>query len=321
MTVAIILLNWRNATDTLVCVESILKSSCQEFQIFVCDNASNDGSEELFLKWATEYRGIAAQEVVRANDEADRLRIACSHRVVWIQTGANLGFAGGNNVGIRLAFQYGAFDYFWLVNNDCEVDAKALEALIRRVEEDPRIGICGALLRYFHAGQDVQAYGGARHNRWTGRAFYLGHLANPSTEHDTAAVEQEMTYVCGASMFVRREFIETVGLMNEDYFLFFEEIDWALRGRGRFRLGYAPQAVVFHKEGATIGSSSDTRKTSRLADFYMNRNRLRFTAKFYPLAVPSVWLVMFLQAIKRGLRGQSDRMWLIVQILLGKVSP
>lgn len=318
MKVVVVILNWRNASDTIVCLESVLRSTMDSFTVFVCDNASEDGSIERFLEWSASRPDVASSVVLGRDSSADLVRTALEHRVVWIDSGANLGFAGGNNVALRVAIEHGSFEYFWLLNNDCVVDSGAMQALVERMTEDPTIGICGAKVRYLDGQKCVQAYGGARHNYWSGRALYLGHLRPAEAPHDPQLVENSMSYVCGASMFVRREFIETVGLLCEDYFLYFEEIDWALRGRSSFRLGYASKAEVFHKEGATIGSSSDTRRTSRLADFYLFRNRLRFTARFFPYALPSVWLVMLLQALRRGARGQTERMWLIVQILFGR---
>lgn len=316
--VAVVLLNWRNATDTLACIESVLCSRYPDYSILVCDNASGDASLEAFLAWAKARPGVAADFVLRQGASSSEVENALRYRVAWIDTGANLGFAGGNNVALRLALAHGEYRYFWLLNNDCVVAPDAMGALVARMGEDEGIGICGALLRYFDPPQSVQAYGGARHNPWTGRGRYLGHLATPGAGHDPRKVEETLSYVAGASMFVRREFVERVGLMSEEYFLYFEEIDWAMRAGRRFRLGYAPEAVVFHKEGATIGSSSDTRRTSALSDFYLFRNRLRFTRKFFPAALPAVWTVMLLQALKRGLRGQMDRAWLILTILFGR---
>ncbi|MGL6077340.1 glycosyltransferase family 2 protein [Methyloversatilis discipulorum] len=319
MNVCVVLLNWNNAEDTLSCVESLLRLSSQDFSVVVCDNASTDGSLRVFLDWAARVgRSTAAQKDVSIESQRSELLEAFSSRVVWVSTGGNLGFAGGNNVGIKLASQVAGFSYFWLLNNDCVVDRDALSFLRQYMERHPDVGICGAKLIYFHSPESVQAYGGATHNKWTGRAHYVGHLAHPRDPHDRASIERQLSYVAGASMFVRRAFIEQVGLMHEDYFLYFEEIDWALRGKSNFRLGYEPNAVVFHKEGGTIGSSSDTRKTSRLSDFYLFRNRLRFTRRFFPEALPTVWLVMLLQAVRRGFRGQFERMFLIFQILLGR---
>jgi len=317
MCIAIVILNWRNSDDTLAALSSVLASDYTDFKIIVCDNASSDGSEEAFLNWSRTSPELSVGRFVSESDSSECLAQAFAHRIVWVQTGGNLGFAGGNNVGLRLALRFGRFEYFWLLNNDCVVEPGAMRALRERMQEDASLGMCGAQLRYFGDMQRVQAYGGATHNLWTGCGRYVGHGEKVASPHSVLDVERNLSYVCGASMFVRRSMIEKIGLMTEDYFLYFEEIDWAKRMQEQFRLGYCREAVVYHKEGATIGSSSDTRRTSRMADFYLFRNRLRFTARFYPYALPSVWAVMLLQAVRRGLRGRSERMWLILSIMLG----
>ena len=316
--VAVIVLNWRNAADTLSCVESLLKSGNKDFQIIVCDNDSNDGSMQSFLDWSkfnTEHAQVFC--ISMFTPERD-INTAFEKRIVWVETGANLGFAGGNNVGVRFAQRFGKYDFFWFLNNDCVVDVNALEAYLKYMALRPDVGICGAQLRYYHAPQFIQAYGGARHNIWTGRARYIGFMADAGAIHDQALVERTMSYVCGASMFVRREFIEVVGLMQEDYFLYYEEIDWAVRGQGLFNLGYAPDAIVFHKEGATIGSSSDSKKASSLSEFYLFRNRLLFTKKFFPVAAYTVRAVILFQVFKRIACGQIGRAFMIAKILFGK---
>ena len=114
-----------------------------------------------------------------------------------------------------------------------------------------------------------------------------------------------------------REFLETVGLMCEDYFLYFEELDWALRGQGRFSLAYAPASAVYHKIGASIGTSSDPRRKSLLCDYYATRNRLLFTRRFFREALPTVYLSVLFAILSRFLCGRADAAIMIWQILLG----
>jgi hypothetical protein len=115
-----------------------------------------------------------------------------------------------------------------------------------------------------------------------------------------------------------RQFIDDVGLMDERYFLYYEEIDWVLRSQGRYALCYADDARVYHKEGSSIGSPTGERPSSTLSDFYIFRNKLWLTRRHFPLGLPSVYLATALQAVRRALRGQWDKAWLILKILLGK---
>jgi len=127
-----------------------------------------------------------------------------------------------------------------------------------------------------------------------------------------------MNYVEGASMLVSRQFLVEIGLLCEDYFLYFEEADWAIRAEGRFRLGYAPLSIVYHKVGGSIGTSSNPAKTSYTSDYFNIRNRLMFTRRFYPGALPTVWLVIVGAMLSRVCLGKWDRVAMIFRILCGR---
>lgn len=126
-----------------------------------------------------------------------------------------------------------------------------------------------------------------------------------------------MSYVSGASMLVSREFINRVGLMCDDYFLYYEEIDLAERARkAGFRLGYAPQAVVFHKEGAALGSGKSAHR-SMLAEYYGFLGKFAITRRFFPWALPTVYLYSLLQILRRYTQGYWARANMMVKVLLG----
>ena len=111
----------------------------------------------------------------------------------------------------------------------------------------------------------------------------------------------QMDFVIGASMLASRPFLENVGLMEESYFLYFEELDWAMRAKGKFKLGYARESVIYHKEGATIGST-DRMKRSLVSDKYLSRTaEYLFTRRFLPWALPSVLVTVSLAAAYRAL--------------------
>ena len=144
-------------------------------------------------------------------------------RLILVQTGANLGFAGGCNVGMRYALLNTNADFVWLLNNDTVVEAHSLGLQIEAMDQRPQIGILGSTLVYFNEQNRVQAAGGYDFNFWTARVLPPARgldLANLPPEHE---IEKRLKYISGASMFVRRTYIETVGLLNEQYFLYFEE--------------------------------------------------------------------------------------------------
>ena len=125
-----------------------------------------------------------------------------------------------------------------------------------------------------------------------------------------------MNYVEGASMLVSRQFIEQIGLLCEDYFLYFEEVDWALRAGGRFKLGYAPNSVVYHKVGSSIGTSSHPARKSFTCDYFNIRNRILFTRRFYPRALPLIYLVLSSEILIRLLYGKWERARMILGLML-----
>ncbi|MDQ3396755.1 MAG: glycosyltransferase family 2 protein [Deinococcota bacterium] len=290
--VYIVILNWNGWRDTVECLASLNGLSYRNYRVVVVDNASSDGS------------------VARIRAAYPELTLLESER--------NGGFAAGNNLGLRHALAHAA-DYVWLLNNDTTVDPEALTYLVKRLREEPAAGMCGSKLHYYHDPDKLQALGGASYNKWFGTAKHLGQHQGAKEPVDLKRLERSMDYVVGASLLVSRAFLEDVGLLSEDYFLYFEEIDWATRAKPRYRPALAEGSSVYHKEGASIGSSSGTpTEKSLLADYYSLKNRLVFTRKFYPEALPTVYLGLLVAAFNRMRRRQWDRVWMIAGIALGK---
>ena len=314
--VTAVTLNWNGAEDTLACVRSLRRSHPAPAQIVVCDNASRPESWRRLLALADE----APSDFVAF----DRLETALKHHtrpsLVLIQTGANLGYAGGINVGLRYALNDPAMDYAWVLNNDTEVDPGALAALLDRMAADPRIGICGASLLLHHRRECVQALGGASYSFWRARSAALGiGLTRDQVPLDPSAIEPHLASVTGAAMLVRRSFMEQVGLMDERYFLYSEEHDWAHRGRSQFRLGWAPRALVFHKHGATIGTASSG--GSPLSLFYLFRSKLLFAARHHPLTVPVAGVSLLVDALKFAAKGHPRKTIAAVKCMAATVAP
>lgn len=327
-----VVLNWNGWPDTLGCLESVLRQSHANLRVIVCDNASTDDSVERIRQWAAgeldalppaqaECRRCAFPPVPKPVALTELSRQEAENEcpggpaggVVLIHTGANLGYAGGNNVGLRYALRRGDAEYVWILNNDLVAHPDALLALVARMRQDPAAGLCGATLRDYRDPARVQARGGARYNPWLGthRAVGAGYGGNaPSRDQ----VEGEMSYVIGASMFASAAWLRVVGLLSEDYFLYYEEIDWSVRGRGRFRLAYAPDCTVYHKEGESTGRP----ERRPVTDYLALANRLRFTRRHRPWALPTVWLGFLAVLLNRFRRGQYDRLRPILGIMFGR---
>jgi GT2 family glycosyltransferase len=232
--------------------------------------------------------------------EASKKRRSPDDRLVLIETGANLGFAGGNNVGIRYALARGDCDYVWLLNNDTVVEPDSLSAMVRMAEADPKLGICGSQLRSYALPHEIQTLGGRRYSRWSGRTWPLQELTTPRVSTTPGAPD----YVEGASMLISRRCLEAVGLLEESYFLYYEELDLTARARPAFHFGYSPESVVYHKEGASIGSAHVKTKRSVLSDYYQARNRIVFSRRYHLWFLPSVLAATGLGALQRLMIGR-----------------
>src|SRR3954468_14328017 len=131
----------------------------------------------------------------------------------------------------------------------------------------------------------------------------IGEGESIHTAPDRDRIERDMAYPSGASMLVSRDFLQSVGLLNEAYFLYYEELDWVTRARGRFGLAYSPESIVYHKHGRSVEASTAQRRFHP-ADFYIHRNRLRYTFRYFPAGLPTAILRTFVAALARLWRGQ-----------------
>ena len=320
--VVVVVLNFNGWQDTLGCVTSVLEADKpNKLSIVVADNASKDGSiERLAAHFDTvAVQGVPLRRLTRS--QADRGEHAHAPdgqvQLVLIDNGGNLGFAGGCNPGIRWAMAAQA-SHVWLLNNDTTIDPHALQALLDRFQARPEMGLCGSKLIYQDPPDMIQARGGAVFDPIRAIGRHLGVGERLADKEDVAVIESQMQYVVGASMMASRAFIEQVGPMTEDYLLYYEELDWAMRGRRLgFALGYAANSLVFHKEGATIGSSH-RHHTSPLSLRFLTRNRLLFTRRFFPQHLLTVRLRMCLEVLVWLARRMPGHAWITLGALLGR---
>ncbi len=338
--VYVVLVNFGDPADTLECLETVFRLDHSAFHVIVCDNGATDASVTAITDWAAGRRSAPVKgrigheltatplakpipcEVLDA-DLMDRHTTAqapaddASPELTVIRSARNRGFAGGNNLGLRYGLACGDAAWFWLLNNDTVVPPDSLRALVSHCATRPQIGQCGSTILYYDTPERLQAMGGGRYNPWLGRVTLTG-FQKPF--RSGAAASESLDFVHGASMLVSRNFVQTVGLMDERYFLYFEELDWNARSAGRFALGHAPSSIVFHKEGSSAGSASRRpAQRSRLADYHSLRSRMIFTARHRPWALPTVWLGLFLVLLNRIRRRQWDRLPMVLGLMAGRL--
>jgi GT2 family glycosyltransferase len=293
----IIVLNWHGWQDTLECLDSLLQLEFANYRVIVCDNNSQDDSENQIRQWI------------------EQLPTGQCERFTLLQTGENRGYGPGNNVGIAVAMQDLEMEAVWILNNDVVVDPHSLSALYQYHEAHPGHGLIGSKLMFYSSPKQIQALGG-KYNKFFASSSHLGEFEIDHGQYDDDAIRAQIDYPVGAALFVTRAYLESVGLLAEEYFLFFEEIDWATRGAlAGWQLGYCWQSKVFHKEGGSTGADANPKLKSYLSDYYSVINRVRFTRKFYPEQIWSVKLGLLLAGINRLRRFQFDRLKIIFKAL------
>ena len=292
---AIILISFNNTEDTVECVKSILGSS-GDWRIIIVENGRttdcHDRIAALVGESGSEISGarITCGLIDAPYEVAARNRSLTDHtddRILIVRT-ENDGFAAANTVGIELSRKLWNPQYYWLLNNDTVIEPDTGTLLYDHAEKRPDLGIVGSSICYFDSPELLQGHG-ARFDVVTTRGSYIDHLERHDASYDEATIERSISYVIGASMFVRREFVEKIGLMEENYFLYFEELDWAVRAGEQFRMGICLPSRLLHKEGSSIGTSTLGRP-SRLATFFLSRSMVLFYAKHFPWRLGTVFL-------------------------------
>lgn len=232
----IVILNWNGKQDTLECLASVMKIDYPRFKVVVVDNGSSD-------------------------DSVQAIRVAFP-TFTLLETGKNLGFAEGNNVGIRHALAQGA-EAVLLLNNDTVVDPQLLKGFAEQMEKQPKAGIFGATIYLYDERDRLDHFGGIWNQR-KGAFDFAGHREK-LTENPPLTLD----YICGAALLARREVFERVGLLEPRFFLIWEEADFCFRAkRAGFSSLTCPDALVWHKVSASFtGKKPHT-------TYYWWRNRL-----------------------------------------------
>ncbi|MBI3772166.1 MAG: methyltransferase domain-containing protein [Gammaproteobacteria bacterium] len=237
--VAVIILNWNGKEDTLECLASVGQLDYQNHEVVVVDNGSADDSVDAISK---QYPDITL-----------------------LQTGANLGYAGGNNVGIRWALDHDA-DFVLLLNNDTIVPPDLLSAFVSAKNLLPLNSALGAKI-LFYDKPDILWCAGGRWNSGTNDFEHIGYGQTDITEYKRMA---EVDYIVGCALFASSATFKEVGLLNESFFLTYEETDWCYRARAKgHKCFFAPDAKLWHKVSSSFGGAD-----SPLVSYFMQRNRL-----------------------------------------------
>lgn len=244
--ISIVTLNWNTTSVTCDFLRSILRENTyQQIEVIVVDNASKEDP-------TPEFKAAYPEVIVLRNDE-------------------NLGFAGGNNAGVRIA----TGDYFFIVNNDTEFTPGLLEGLLEIFEKYPDAGIACPKFHYFFQKGTIEYAGYNAVNIFTGRNGMIGSREEDKGQYNEIKATH---YAHGGAMLVPRKVIAEVGMMYETFFLYYEELDWSERiKKAGYKIYYQPASLIYHKESMTTG------KFSPLKTYYLTRNRILFMRRNVPL--------------------------------------
>lgn len=286
--VSIVTINYNQLTHTVELLNSLKNVDYPNIEVIVVDNNSKeDPTQTLHSK---------------------------SPSTLLVKSEVNLGFAGGNNLGLKKA----KGDYILLLNNDTEVKPDAISILVKFFETKAKAGICCPLILFHNSGETIQYAGSTSINALTGRNSRIGFK-----EKDRGQFKQpyETSFAHGAAMMIKKSVIDQVGPMPELYFLYYEELDWCekIKNNG-YEIYVVPESKIYHKESMSTG------KDSTLKTYYLTRNRLLFMRR-NTRGIPKLIFILFFvliaipkQFLKFVLRGKFSHAKELIKALLWNIT-
>ncbi len=308
--VYIILLNYNSWTDTIECLESVLRNDYPNYQVIVIDNNSPNNSMEYLKAWAegridvwvnpnNSLRNLSFPPVPKpipyvyyTREEAEKCKnldleeklksdipegVTTKYPIVFIQSGNNLGFAGGNNVGIRYALIKNDFDSVILLNNDTVIKGEAISILVNVRLEFGEQAIYGGRIYYYSDPEKIW-YDGGRFNEWIGRTI---HLNKGKLKHDIKISSQikEVNFITFCYVLIPKLILDKIGLLDESYFMYVEDLDYSYRvWKSEYKLYHVIKSEIWHKVSASSGED----EVNEFSAYWIMRNRVRFIISKLP---------------------------------------
>ncbi|MCI4677043.1 glycosyltransferase family 2 protein [Rhodoblastus acidophilus] len=290
----VLIVGYNNPNDIANCLAALARAAAvPRFDVYICENGGRAAYERLVRRLIEENLCRACAEAGDARGEAppspflavQRLELGSRPATVtvgWAE--ANLGYAGGVNAWLRPLMGREGWKGVWILNPDAEPAPDALGALVARAEDGGK-GMVGSTILEAGSEEVVRFRGGLQWRKLSARSVAIGLGERLGAPIDLPAIERAMDSPSGASMYVTRRCVEQIGMMDESYFLFFEDLDWGVRAK-KLGLGYASTSVVAHRRGTTTGSAGRGAALSRLAVYLQHRNAIHFVRRHYPWTLP-----------------------------------
>lgn len=327
----IVLVNFNGYQDTIECLESIFKQDNQSLQVILVDNSNSDTDLNELSSWSegnyneeikTNFPSIVFPLIQKPIDyavflENQLLKKEYLNKLLIVKAEENKGFAAANNIALRYIEKFGSLnDFIWLLNNDTIIDADTIGQLqvelIKNIEGAEKV-LFGTPLMEYYEPQKTQAVGG-KYNKITGITSHLGEKIRIKRDLiiDVFAVD----YPIGASMIISSNYLKKIGLMNEEYFLFFEELDWAERTKKNGGSVHILSVfTVYHKQGKSTKSYRNKQK-SEFIDLLSLKNRLLFCKRYYKKHLWSVKLfILSVTVFRRLISGNFNRIPKIIKLV------
>jgi GT2 family glycosyltransferase len=283
--VVILILNWNGGEDTIECLDSLINSKYEPFQIMIVDNGSDDNSLKIIRNYAQALEHppqnflsvppLTQPLRILELDEGDiltdplYLKQLCECKLIIMKNKENYGFCEGNNNGIEFISQYLNSDYILILNNDTIVHPDLIKDLTEFAIEDKNRGMVGPTVLYYHEPEKITFQGGNL-NLCT---VHLEHyqLNDKLTDY---SLPVKLDYISGCCMLLKTDMLTEVGLLDPDFFLYLEDVDWCVRAhKQKYDIYHLPKARVWHKE------SVSSQKESPLSLYYGIRNNFLFLKK------------------------------------------
>ena len=318
----VVIVTYNSGREAVDCVETLISAAQGAgigLRVAVVDNASSDDTVAGLRAWAAGTSPYVPPEDLpfAANPLPKPVAIAeggpdmapmPDAGLSLIQTDANLGFAGGVNVGLAYLARFPGIRHFWVLNPDSVVPPATLAAIRARLLRDERYALMGGRVCYLETPDKIQIDGGVIDKR-TGVTHNLN-LGKPP-ETTPPPLPEELDFIMGASMIASREFYERAGPMPEDYFLYYEEVDWAMR-RGDLPLAYCEGLVIYHRAGSSIGSPGWGRTASPFSLYFKHRARMRFQRRFNRKGILTGYAYTLMFALRRIGRNRPAGSWAVL---------
>ena len=281
---AVLIVSYGNPFDINRCLKSLDRSTWTDFEVFVCENAGREAFGQLKRvltgqEGALEQIGNRSEAIDHPGGRlvlTEKCRLRGLNTVVRLAVALeNLGYAGGVNAWLERFVGQPGWAAVLVLNPDTEVGDTCLSELMAKAADG--FSMVGGTLVFSDAPDHVINYG-LLWSRITGRVTAVGWNSSAGSIA-SSEVLASIDAISGACVLVTRAFIEEVGLMTEDYFLYMEDLDWAQR-RGKHRIGFAPRAVIRHVCGTSIGSAVDPKERSPLSIYLTARNSILYARRW-----------------------------------------